>query len=387
MSQGKKFTNVLRLSQKILKEYDLCDHCLGRLFAKKIGLTSNKILGQKIYKSLKKKNMKCHICKNIFDSIQHYLVKMSDVSSDYDFKTFLVGAKLKPSILDRDDHVRSQFKLKGIDSIKTNITRELVKQFAQKTKKKHQQLDPDLTLTVDFKTESCDIQSRSVFVSGRYVKNIRSIPQKQKPCSNCLGKGCLACNRHGISEFDSIEGMISRYLFEKFVAVQTKITWIGGEDSTSLVLGSGRPFFAKLTNPKKRNPKLPKKTKAGKITLNSLKQITRIPAGPMPFVSKTKLLVTTENPIRQEDLTKLDQLRKSTIAVYENSGKRAEKSIHAICYKINSENSFYLFMRVDGGVPLKRFVTGDNVFPNISDVIANKSKCDTFDFEEIKIVN
>lgn len=44
-------------------------------------------------------------------------------------------------------------------------------------------------------------------------------------------------------------------------------------------------------------------------------------------------------------------------------------------------------MRVDGGVPLKRFVTGDNVFPNISDVIANKSKCDTFDFEEIRIVN
>ena len=387
MSQSKKFTNVLRLSQKILKEYDLCDHCLGRLFAKKLGLTSNKMLGQKIHKSLKKKNTKCHICKNTFDSLQHYLVKMSDVSSDYDFRTFLVGAKLKPSVLDRDDHVRSQFKLKGIDSIKTSITRELVKQFTQKTKKKHQQIDPDLTLTVDFKTESCDIQSRAIFVSGRYVKDIRSIPQKQKPCSNCLGKGCLACNRHGISEFDSIEGMISRYLFEKFVALQTKITWIGGEDSTSLVLGSGRPFFAKITNPKKRNSKLPKKVKADKITLNSLKQITRIPVGPIPFVSKAKLLVATENPIRQEDLTKLDQLQKSTIAIYENSGKRTEKSIHGIRYKINSENSFYLFMRIDGGVPLKRFVTGDNVFPNISDVIGNKSKCDTFDFEEIRIVN
>jgi tRNA pseudouridine synthase 10 len=387
VSQNRKYANVLNLSQKILDEYDLCDYCLGRLFTKKLGLASNKKLGQKIHKHFKKQSKKCHTCKNIFDGLQIYLQKMLESSSNYEFRTFLVGAILKPSVLDRDDHIRSQFKLKGIDSIKTNITKELAKQFSKKTKKRLHQMEPDLTITVDFKTESCSAYSRPVFVSGRYTKQTRDIPQKQRPCDNCHGKGCLTCNLHGISDFDSVEGMISKYLFEKFGAQQAKITWIGGEDSSSLVLGSGRPFFAKLTNPKKRNPKLPKKIKMDKITLRALKQVSKLPAGPLPFVSKAKILVSTENPVRVEDLAKLEDLQKGTIAIYEGVGKRVEKSIHRISYKPNSENSFYLFIKVDGGVPLKRLVAGDDVFPNVSDLISNKSKCEIFDFEEVRITN
>ncbi|MBM3905015.1 MAG: pseudouridine synthase, partial [Thaumarchaeota archaeon] len=106
-----KFVLVLETSKKILCEYDLCDNCLGRLFSKKLRLTSNKLLGQKIHKKLRIQNKKCHICKNAFDTLHYYFEKMQEVSSQYQFKTFLVGAKLKPSVLDRDDHIRSQYKL------------------------------------------------------------------------------------------------------------------------------------------------------------------------------------------------------------------------------------------------------------------------------------
>ena len=57
-------------------------------------------------------------------------------SKEYDFSTFSVGAIIKPSIIDRDDFIRSKYKLKGIDSIKTDITKELGKLFSRKTKKK-----------------------------------------------------------------------------------------------------------------------------------------------------------------------------------------------------------------------------------------------------------
>lgn len=382
-----KFNNVLKTSQKILKEYDLCDHCLGRMFARSLDLKSNKRLGEKIHKMLKIKSTKCYICKNIFDVIPHFVSKMKEASSDYDFQTFLVGTRIKPSILDRDDQLRSQFRLRGIDGIKTSITRELAKQFSRKAKKKGNQLDPDLTFMVDFKAESCEVQSKPVFVSGRYTKADRTIPQKQKPCGNCLGGGCSACSYHGIAEYDSVEGMLSKYFFEKLGAVQAKITWIGGEDTTSLVTGTGRPFFARLTKPKKRRLHFPKKIILGKITLLLPKIIKKIPATPVHFVSKTRLFITTENPVSKEALSKLLQLKKSKIAVYEKSGKRAEKSIHDIQYKINSENSFYLTMIVDGGVPLKRLVSGEDVFPNISDLLENKCKCETFDFEQVKITN
>jgi len=190
-----------------------------------------------------------------------------------------------------------------------------------------------------------------------------------------------------MAEFESVEGMICRYVFEKFGAMQAKITWIGGEDTTSLVLGSGRPFFAKLLNPKKRKPKIPKKITSDKITILGLKQIPKIPQGPIPFVSEAKLLITTENPVTEESLTGLDTLQDSTIAIYEKSGKRAEKKIHKIKHQTASQNSFYLLMTLDGGVPLKHFVAGDNVFPNVSDLISNKSKLETFDFDDIRIAN
>ena len=44
-----------------------------------------------------------------------------------------------------------------------------------------------------------------------------------------------ACNFHGISDFDSVEGKISQFFYEKFSSPQVKITWIGGEDKTSLL--------------------------------------------------------------------------------------------------------------------------------------------------------
>ncbi|MBI5145901.1 MAG: pseudouridine synthase [Thaumarchaeota archaeon] len=384
---NKSFADVLQLSQKILKEYDLCDVCLGRLFAKNLGLVSNKKLGEKIHRILKIKSAKCYVCKNIFDGVNSQVAKMLDVSSDYDFATFLVGTKLKPSILDRDDHMRSRFRLRGIDGIKTNITRELAKQFSHKTKKKVESSEPDLTFMINFKEDSCTLQTKPVFLWGRYTKSERNIPQKQKPCSTCLGKGCVDCSHHGISEFDSVEGLISKYLFEKFEALQAKITWIGGEDSTSLVLGSGRPFFVKLLNPKKRHPRLPKKIKLGEITINNLKPISKTPSGPVPFTSKVKLYITCENKIEQNILSKLDQLEKNTIAVYEKSGRRTEKLIRNIQYKSISDDSFYLSMIAGGGLPLKRFVSGDDTFPNISDILENKCKCETFDFEAVKITH
>ncbi|WP_268541090.1 tRNA pseudouridine(54/55) synthase Pus10 [Candidatus Nitrosotenuis cloacae] len=384
---NKKLAAVTSASQKILKEYDLCDYCLGRLYAKKLKLKSNQRLGKKLRKSLKTKGTKCYICKNVFESLPYYVEKMADVSGDYEFKTFLVGAKLKPSILDRDDHIRSQYRLKGIDAVKTNVTRELSRLFSQKTKKKIQPSDPDVVFMADFKQESCSVHSKPISFFGRYTKEVRDIPQKQKPCSNCQGKGCVTCGHHGMTEFDSVEGMISKFLFEKFGAVQAKITWIGGEDVTSTVSGSGRPFFVKLFNPKKRTPHLQKKIKLEKITLHGLKKIDRIPIGPIPFVSKTALLVVCERPISGELLLRLDELQKSNIAVYETSGKRAEKKVQDVKYEMISGNSFVLHMTAEGGLPLKRLVSGENVFPNISDLLETKCRCEKFDFKDVQIAN
>ena len=99
--------------------------------------------------------------------------------------------------------------------------------------------------------------------------------------------------------FDSIEGKISQFLYEKFETVRVKFTWIGGEDKTSLVLGNGRPFFAKLLSPKKRHVKLSKKSNLDEIIIHDLRVIDHIPNGFVPFYSIIKLsLIHISEPTR-----------------------------------------------------------------------------------------
>ncbi len=104
---------TIQVTKVILKEHHLCDNCLGRIFAPKLGLTSYGRLGNKIRGILKQKNPKsCYICKNLMSKLDLQLNKMLAMSKEYEFSSFLIGAILQPSILDRDDQIRSKFKLK-----------------------------------------------------------------------------------------------------------------------------------------------------------------------------------------------------------------------------------------------------------------------------------
>jgi len=222
---------VYPIASQILKKYDLCNSCLGRLFAKKLRLSSNRILGKKLKQNFPKSSKKCYICKNLLDNLESYLELMLESSLNYDFSSFVVGAIIQPSIIDRDDFLRSKYQLRGIDGVKTVITREISKQFAKKAKKKLDFLDPDITFTLNLKEKTCLLRSKQISFQGRYNKIKRGFSQKQKPCRNCSGKGCRVCNFHGFTENESVEAKISEFLFSKFGGTIAKFTWVGGDDS------------------------------------------------------------------------------------------------------------------------------------------------------------
>ena len=377
------YSQILSVTNEILQKYDLCDQCLGRLFSKQLHLSSNKLLGRKLKNEFVSTN-KCYICKNLFSKLDFFLKLMLDSSSNYTFKTYGVGLLIKPSIVDRDDFIRSKYKLKGIDSIKTDIAKELIKLFTKKTQKIMDPFDPEITFTINLKDESCQLRSKSIVVSGRYVKSKRGYTQKQKSCDNCSGKGCRICNFHGISEFESVEGVISKLIFKKFGGTTTKFTWIGGEDKSSLVLGNGRPFFVKIKNPSKRKPKLSDK-EFDFVSLFNLKLIGESPKKPLNFNSKIKIKISTSLPINLKNLKKLKDLTTTPIVIYENSGKRYEKKIFGLKYTKNSDNVFTMTVIAEGGFPVKRFVVGNDVLPNISSLFDNPCVSQEFDFLDIMI--
>ncbi|CUR51288.1 tRNA pseudouridine synthase Pus10 [Nitrosotalea devaniterrae] len=375
---------VIEETRQILRDYRLCDYCLGRMFASKLRLVSHKNLGEKIRKIVKQSKPKsCYLCKNLMTELDVFLKKILDISKEYEFSTFLIGAILQPSILDRDDIIRSKFKLRGIAGIKSDVTREMGKQFGKKTRTKVDYQNPDIVFTIDFKKDQCDIKPKALILQGRYIKETRGIPQKQESCNRCEGKGCFVCDFHGISEFNSVEGHIAKFLFEKFGAQQAKITWIGSEDESSLVLGNGRPFFVKMINPHKRKTQLPKKIKLDNISILNLRIVSKVPTDPIKFKTDVLLEIATEKDLAPGVLDVLHSLKDMPISISENLPWKNQKRIHDIKIKKMDTRSFTVLVTMDGGIPLKRLVTGTNVEPNISMLLENQCKCITFDFHKI----
>ena len=375
------YSEITSIANSILKKYDLCDQCLGRLFSKQLHLSSNKFLGKKLKKNYTSKG-KCYVCKDLFSNLDYFLKLMLDLSSNYEFQTYGVGIIIKPSIVDRDDFIRSKYKLKGIDSIKTDIAKELIKLFTKKTQKTLDSFDPEITFTVNLKDESCQLHSKSITIFGKYIKSERGYAQKQTSCDNCSGTGCRVCDFHGISEFESIEGIISKLIFKKFGGTTTKFTWIGGEDKSSLVLGNGRPFFVKIKNPSKRKSKLSDE-KFDSVSVFNLKLVDTFPKKPLNFYSRIKIKISAKLQINSKKLKKLKDLTTCPIIIYEKSGKRYEKKIFDLKYKKNSTNLFTIIMSAEGGFPIKRFVIGDDVSPNISSLLDNSCVAQEFDFLNI----
>ena len=395
-----EYDKIILQSKFILKECDLCDNCLGRFFINSAHLSSGKRLGNKIRNSINSRAAtKCYVCKNLFSNADLYVRMMQNASIGYEFSTFAVGAILKQSIIERDDRLRSKFHLRGVDGIKTAVTRELGKKFVKKTKKRIDHLSPDITFTINFRTEQCNVKTKPTFLYGRYIKDKRGLPQKGESCKDCKGKGCIFCNNHGIVSFDSVEGKISQLLYEKFETKQVKFTWIGGEDKTSLVMGDGRPFFAKLLSPKKRNVRLVKKSNLGEIMVHALRTIDVIPNGSIRFKSKIKMWVSTKDNISSKKLKNLKQLvavpietvpivREALDYFTGSTKKQHKREIHKLKYKKISLQSFTVEIEVDGGITIKRLVDGIpflgfRIIPNITSLLGTQCSCEKFDVNQI----
>jgi len=361
----------------MLKKYHLCQKCTERL--------TRKSHRNEIPKPPKSSKTKCYICKDVFDTLDSILFTIYEKIDRSDFKTFNLGLTLKNSYLERDDLLKSKFKIKGTANIKFSISNELAKKIIKKTKSKRIIEDPDIFLQVNFKDGSCTTRSKPIFVYGRYNKKIRNIPQKLKPCEKCNGLGCHNCNFTGLKNIESVEEKISSFLKEKFDSKHVQINWIGGEDQSSLVLGNGRPFFVKIINPNKRNRLLRKSSNLDTVSLSELRKLSVQPKGSVPFKSEVSITIHTKNLVSSSKLKKLSILKNTEIINHSKNKKNTPKRIYDIHYKKLGKTSFLLDLLVDGGIPIKSFVQNSALTPNISELLENQCSCKKLDFKNIVV--
>ncbi len=312
--------------------------------------------------------------------------KIIDAVRGYEFETFLIGATLPTQIYEREDTMRARLKIRGRESVKSQLTRELGTRLARLARKKVEYTKPDITVSLAIDKENnvdVAVRSRPLALFGRYVKKSRGVPQKQDRCPSCEGRGCDSCNYSGLSGYGSVEGVVAKGLVEMTGGQVPKFSWIGSEDQSSLVLGRGRPFYARVFNPRKR--KLKKSRISGNGVTATLSVIEDEPDLQPRFKVKTKIHAKCERALAREDMKKLNSLAGAEVR-FENRNKTASKKIHSARARRLHGIQFALTMVADGGLMIKQFVGGEEYMkPNVSEILGSKCECVMFDILGVEL--
>ena len=89
---------IINIAKKTLSKYKLCNHCLGRIFAKIGKGITNQKRGETLRNILKddeKVDVKnCWLCSGLMDEIKHFAYITIDSLKKYEYETFLVGSKV-----------------------------------------------------------------------------------------------------------------------------------------------------------------------------------------------------------------------------------------------------------------------------------------------------
>lgn len=323
---------------------------------------------------------------NQLDSIIEKMI--FTINKEYEFDTFLIGATLPAQLYEREDKIRARFKIRGRENIKNHITRELGIKFARTTKTKVNYLAPDISINLFIDKENhvdINAKARSLTLAGRYIKKRRGLSQKQNRCAHCAGKGCSICNHSGLCGFSSVEGIITKELISLTKGTCPKFSWIGSEDETSLVLGRGRPFFVRISNPRIRRLKRSLKFTVDDICVFLKGRLSIIPSLPIKFITKTRIMIQSQKDLTYNDLKKLNMLNGATIN-FENKLRIVTKNIYSVRIRKKTENHFILTTVADGGLMIKQFVGGrEYTKPSVSEIIGSRCECISFDILDVYI--
>jgi tRNA pseudouridine synthase 10 len=402
-----KDKEIINIAEKTLTKYKLCDHCLGRIFAKvNTGLT-NQNRGQEIRKQLK--NYKkidvnnCWLCSGLLSELLYFVNLISDSLNDYEFETFLIGSKVDKDIIDREQELFDFACCEYIESIKNELNREIGKILEKKLKKKVDFKNPTIMVIIDTAFDEINLQICSIYIYGRYKKFKRNIPQTKWHCKICRGKGCKKCNYSGKLYRNSIEELIAKNILKITKGEDEAFHGCGREDIDVRMLGNGRPFVIEIKNPKIRKFDISKleeeinSKNKGIIEISNLrfsdkKEIIRLKASGLK--KSYRIIIKGEEPINNEKLKKAAQsLRGKIISQFTPSRvahRRADMVRERQIYNCSIESvdgiMAILTLEAESGTYIKELISGDDgrTKPSLSEMIGIPCEVTELDVIEIK---
>jgi len=304
------------------------------------------------------------------------------MSSGYEFETFSIGMVLPAGLQEREDQLRSQLRLRGRSTIKSQLSGKIGSFIQSELDKEVDRLHPDLTAVVDLATDTVKLTTKSIFLYGRYTKP-RGLSQRRDVCERCNGRGCGACDG-GYAKAASLEAIIERKLVRLLGAQRIKFTWFGSEDPESLVYPPGRPFIAEVKNPKKRRVpyRLALRTGRGLARVSGLKALKGRPLSIPSFSFETRAFIESREPV-DEGAIRSKGVKGTILVEYRNNkDKVVTKRVYRMRLRARGTR-LVADIKLDGGLPVKRFVGGDSVSPSLSELLKTPLRCQRFDILKV----
>jgi tRNA pseudouridine synthase 10 len=296
-----------------------------------------------------------------------------------------VGVSLPEGVQEREDELRSDLKLKGSETIKTQAARLVAHAVSDSLGKAVDKFNPDVTLIVHLGTGAVTLNAKSLFYYARYTKP-SGISQRRELCKHCGGVGCKRCKNTGYERTPSVEEQLRRKLAGYTDSERMKFTWLGSEDAESRVYAPGRPFLAEVKNPVKR--KIPRsfaaRVKGGQISVTSGRVLPSRPVRLPSFRFMTEILATPASKVSKEQLVELRRAFRRTQVRFDRPYDRpVTKTVYSALAKQRGRR-LIIEAELDGGLPVKRFVSGELVSPSVSEVLKTEVRCRNFDICGVK---
>ncbi len=378
---------IVEKAGEVLGRHRLCDHCLGRLFAR-LGKGTNEERGRAIRFVLNMERSaeglppigepkKCELCGNIFDRIPLLVERMKETSSGIEFDTFLVGSRFPAEIRKKEEGIWREFGISTGEPINREFNRELGKAFGLATGKDTSK-NPDVVFVVEPYSGEIELQINPIYVYGRYRKLVRGIPQTPLP------------------EFeDSVASIICRP-FSKASDGKCIFKGAGREDVDVKTLGNGRPFIVEIKRPKKRELDLDaiarKINASGKVEVLDLRFASPKEAEEVLTKNHRKeylALVLVGEGVTPEEAEEVARKLRG-LEIHQRTPWRVRKAradkvrvrkVHEAEVRWLDEKHFELRLVTDGGLYIKELVSGDKgrTKPSVTDLLGKGAWCERLD--------
>lgn len=327
----------------------------------------------------------CFICEGLMGRVTAIVTSVAKRTKEYQFGTFSVGLSMPAGVQEREDEVRSSLKLKGRETIKTQLSKMIAAGVGQLLKKQPDKMNPDLTLVVDVASSQVQIHSRPLFFYGRYTKP-RGVAQRRERCAKCSGRGCEACRMTGFRRSVSVESAVGGRLATETGAENVKFTWMGSEDPASKVASPGRPFVAELKNPKTRRVRAGFLVRARKrmVKVSRGRLLPSRPISLPRFRFRTTISAKAAGRLGPSELKELSRVFRNADVVFDRPNERpVSKRVYRVLARAHGKE-LTIDAELDGGLPVKRFVSGELVTPSVSQVLKTEVRCRTFDIRGVR---